>query len=470
MITKFVNRKEEIDFFERKFQEKVPQVIILYGRRRVGKSRLMREFLKGKKSVYFLSSRTVPEIQAAEFARVAADALGDETFEDVKYDWLSFFKHLAGSKERIVIAIDEFPYLIESDKSTPSVFQKIIDLYLVNSNISLILCGSSVGMMETEVLGYNSPLYGRRTGQWKLGPMKIRELHEFLPKYNAEQLIHTYAVVGGVPFYLNRFDDSVDIFENISREILSKGEILNEEAEFLLREEVREPKTYFSILNAIAFGNTTFDRIMNYTGIDKNSITKYIDTLKNLGFVKRVVPITEKIPTKSKKGIYAINDNYLAFWFRFVFLFKGYLEGDTRNVLKTKIVPYFDGFCGKAFEDVSKQFLCDLNARGKLPFVFEKIGSWWNRNNEIDLIAIDEGEKEFLFVECKWTNKKTSTKIIIELIEKAKCVDITKHERKEHFCVISKTGFTENAINFAKAHRVILFDLMSFNDFLGLKK
>jgi len=302
MITKFTDRKKEIAFLEKKYKETSAQVIVIYGRRRVGKSCLIQEFIKNKRSVYYLASKTVPDLQIGDFIESVSRALDDNKITDLKNDWETVIKHLTESQERIIIAIDEFPYLIESDKAVTSIFQHLIDLYVANSKLFIILCGSSIGMMETEVLGYKSPLYGRRTGQWKLKSVRFNHLAEFLPGYSIRELVEAYAATGGIPFYINKFDDSKDIFQNILEKILTKGEILNEEAEFILREELREPRIYFSILRAISFGNTKFSNIMNYTGLDRNSMTRYLDILKTLGFICRDIPITEKSPEKRKNN------------------------------------------------------------------------------------------------------------------------------------------------------------------------
>lgn len=461
MITKFINRVSEIDFLETKYHDPSPQVIILYGRRRVGKSSLIQQFMKNKQSIYYLASRTVQDLQISDFIDTIKRELNNEQISDLRKNWEVIFKHLAISQDRIVIAIDEIPYLIESDKALTSTFQRIIDLYIAESNLFLILCGSSIGMMENEVLGYKSPLYGRRTGQWKLEPMRFKQITEFLPRYSLEELIYAYTACGGIPFYINKFDDSMDVFENIHGKILRKGEVLNEEAEFLLKEELREPKTYFSILRAISFGNTKFSGIMNYTGIDKNSLTRYLDILRTLGLVRRDIPITEKSREKSKKGLYYIDDNYLNFWFRFIFPYRSELEENTAAVLNTLIKPYYNQFVGHCFEDISKQFLQDLNAEERFPFKFLRIGRWWHREKEIDLIALNDETKEILLMECKWQEltKNEALKVLGRLKDKSKYVQWNNSERIEYPGIIAKKIIQKEEL---RSSGVIAFDLEDF--------
>jgi AAA+ ATPase superfamily predicted ATPase len=461
VITKFIDREKDLGFLTRRYEEASAQVIVMYGRRRVGKSRLIQEFIRNKRSVYHLASRTVPPLQISDFMASAARELDDDRIPDLKTDWEVVFKHLTESEDRTIIAIDEFPYLIESDKGVTGTFQRIIDLYVSKSRMFLILCGSSVGMMETEVLGHKSPLYGRRTGQWKLEPMRFRQIAEFLPEYSCEELVNAYSAVGGVPFYINRFEDSRNVFGNILEKILEKGEILSEEGEFLLREELREPKTYFSILRAISFGNTKFSNIMNYTGLDRNSMTRYLDILRTLGFVRRDVPVTEKSPEKSKKGMYYVDDNYLNFWFRFVFPHRSEIEEDPAEVLETLIKPYYNQFVGRSFENISKQFLQDLNREDVLPFKFLRIGRWWHRDREIDIVALNSETKEILLVECKWQKleENDAMRILHRLKEKSEHVQWHNGSRSEYYGIIAKEMAGKEDL---RKEGVVAFDLGDF--------
>ena len=462
VITKFIDREKDLNFLLKRYEEASAQVIVLYGRRRVGKSRLIQEFIRNKRSVYHLASKTVPHLQISDFMASVARELDDDRILDLKEDWEAIFKHLIESEDRTIIAIDEFPYLIESDRTVTATFQRIIDLSIAKSNLFLILCGSSVGMMETEVLGHKSPLYGRRTGQWRLEPMGFRQIAEFLPGYSCEELVNAYSAVGGVPFYINRFDDSRGVFENILERILEKGEILNEEGEFLLREELREPKTYFSILRAISFGNTTFSDIMNYTGLDRNSMTRYLDILRTLGFVRREVPVTEKSPEKSKKGLYYVDDNYLNFWFRFVFPHRSEIEEDPSSVLETLIKPYYNQFVGRSFENISKQFLQDLNREDVLPFRFLRIGRWWHRDMEIDIVALNQETKEILLVECKWKKlgENDATRVLHRLKDTSKHVQWHNGSRSEYYGIIAKELAGKEDL---RRGGIVAFDLGDFS-------
>jgi AAA+ ATPase superfamily predicted ATPase len=461
MITNFVNRNEELEFLEKKYKEKSAQHIIIYGRRRVGKTELVKKFFCGKEHVYFLSSNIAINEQVGQFITSSYEALGDETLLDLKPNFETVFKYIAGIKKRLIVVIDEFPYLIDADKTIVSLFQRIWDLYLNKSNIFLILLGSSIGMMENEVLGYKSPLYGRRTGQWKVEAMHFKDLSSFFPNYSVEERIRTYSILGGIPFYLQQFDDGSDVSTNIKEKILTKGEILYEEPEFLLREELREPRVYFTILKAISYGNSKFGNIMNVSGLNKNTLTRYLDILGKLHIIRRELPITEKNPEKSKKGLYKIADPFFRFWFRFVLPNVSKIEEDVERAFDEKIRLFLDQYyVSFSFEDVCKEVLLELSKQNRLPMRFSRIGSWWHRNNEIDIVALNEDTKEILFAECKWQNKKVGIKVYDELIEKSKLVNWNNEERKEYFALFSKAGFTPQLRN----ENVLLFDLHDIDD------
>nr|AAU82318.1 DEXX-box ATPase [uncultured archaeon GZfos14B8]QNO52084.1 hypothetical protein IPGHNFGK_00040 [Methanosarcinales archaeon ANME-1 ERB6] len=459
MITKFIDRKDELGFLERKYGDKSAQLIIIYGRRRVGKTELVKNFFRGKEHVYFLSSKIAINEQLGQFVTSVSEALEDETVMDLKPNFETIFKYIAGIEKRLIVVIDEFPYLIDADKTIVSLFQRIWDLYLNESNIFLILMGSSIGMMENEVLGYKSPLYGRRTGQWKVKALSFKDLRSFFPKYSVEERIRTYSILGDIPFYLQQFDDSNAISTNIKEKVLTKGEILYEEPEFLLREELREPRVYFTILKAISYGNSKFGNIMNVSGLNKNTLTRYLDILGKLHIIRRELPITEKNPERKKKGLYKIDDHFFRFWFRFVLPNVSKIEEDVERAYDENIRPFLDQYVSFSFEDVCKEFLVELNRQDGLPFRFTRIGSWWHRDNEIDIVALNEDTKEILFAECKWQNKKVGIKVYDELKEKSGLVKWNNEERKEYFALFSKAGFTSGFKN----EEVLLYELKDIN-------
>lgn len=324
---KFINREAELAFLERKWKERKPQLIVLWGKRRVGKTELVKQFINDKPHVYFLSEST----NEVEQLRRISTAIGRFFKEPLLLtrgfnEWEECFKYIKEKKRRFIFAIDEFPYLIQSNPAIPSLFQKAWDEYWSKSNVCLILLGSSMAMMETEVLGYKSPLYGRRTGQWKVDPMTFQSVSKFRSgKAFEDRLLH-FAAAGGIPAYWLQFSMEKDFFENLKEHVLKKGQMLFDEVEFILREELREPRYYFALLQAIAQGKRKLSEIVNATGIAQPVANKYLGVLSDLRIVEREIPVTEEKPLKSKKGLYRIIDEFFQFWFRFVFPRRSELE------------------------------------------------------------------------------------------------------------------------------------------------
>jgi len=435
----FANRRQELQFLEQHYTTGTPELIIIYGRRRVGKTELSLQFSKDKPHVYFLADRRPETELIQELKQRMSLYVQDESFAKLAVkDWTELFQEFAkwNKNPRTIIILDEFPTLIEANHATPSIFQKIWDQNLQHTHIMLILLGSSITMMETEVLNYKSPLYGRRTAQWKLDPLKIYHLKPFFPNYNTETLVHVYACLGGVPAYLQKFNPHQGFWQNVEQKILTKGEFLHEEAEFLLREELREPRNYALILKAVAQGAKTYGEILNQTNMDKSILSKYTSVLEDIGFIKRVYPIA--IKPKPRKGQYTIADNYLNFWFRYVFPNKTELEtGNTQSIIN-KIKQDYNTYLGHAFEQASTELLTEMKTQNKLPFTFTTMGKWWYKNNEIDLIALDEERQAATFFETKWStiDERDSQRILQNL--KAKTQHFRWKRMNEKYGIIAK--------------------------------
>lgn len=324
----------------------------------------------------------------------------------------------------------------------------------------LVLCGSYIGMIEKEVLGYQAPLYGRRTASIFLQPMNLPSSALFFRSYSAEDKFITWAVVGGMPYYLRIFQDRQSIFENIRQHILdaNTGTLFNE-PRLLLMEELREPRNYFSILRAIAQGRTRLNEITQSAGIGtSNTVARYLDLLQEMHLITRRVPATEAQPVKSKKGIYQIDDHFLRFWFRYVHPNQNGLDlGLADAILEQRIKPDMDHFVASAFEEAAVNFTERLAKSGELTFLPERIGGWWNRSVEIDVLAVNLKEKKALIGECKWTNRLVGSNILDEVQHKAQEL-MTWHDIQEmHFALFSRRGFTPELEERAKSEGVMLF-------------
>ncbi len=420
MMQQFINRESELKALSEMWRSKKAELVIIYGRRRVGKTALVLKAFENVPMIYFLADERSNEENLAEFRRKIGEFFGDTVVVRSDLSWLELFEYISKRNEKVVVVIDELPYIVESNPAFPSLLQKAWDLHLQNSKVKLILVGSSIGMME-RLLGYRSPLYGRRTMQLEVKPLKYWHLKEFLPSYSPEDLLRVYGVADGIPLYLNQFNEKLTFWENVERLFLRKESPLYAEAEFLLRQEFREPARYFAILKAIAFGKTSFGEIVSFTGFDRGTVSRYLDNLSRIRVVRKVHPVFE--PEKRRNMRYEITDNYFRFWFRFVYpnreLIERELYGDALRTIRNN----FDHYMGGIFEKAVVDFLWRR-------FAFERGGRWWRKGEEIDFVGM-KGETAYFF-EVKWSMLKRSKaiEVIEKLKKKAKGVKISATEKK----------------------------------------
>ncbi len=462
-MNRFIDRAQELEYLNKEYSKKGFKFVVQYGRRRIGKTELIKEFIKNKPNIYFLADKRGIAKNVERFRLQVEETLGipplrANAFEDI-------FKELAKQNKRYVIVIDEFTYLIEVDPSIISVFQLICDEILKNKDIFLIISGSYVSMMETEVLSYKSPLYGRRTGQIELKKFDIANAIKFLPQYNIEQDIESYSILDTIPGYLRFFDSSLSIFENIKETFLNKEHPLYLEPEILMKEELKEPTNYFNIIEAIANGNTRLTDIANKSNVPFKDMPKYLKILQKLDFVLKEHPVTEK-KIISKKSLYYLSDNLFRFWFRFILPNKSAVEKEDLELVLGKIKSKFNAFTGIGFERFSKLCIENLNLQSKLPFHFTKIGKQWGKAKEknayeIDIVALNEQTKEILFAECKWQSNVNAKKVLEELKEKVKFVEWNNEKRKEYYALFAKS-FREKI----KDKNILLFDLKDIENVL----
>ena len=455
---KFINRTKELEAMNEKWETKTSQFFIIYGKRRVGKTELVKQFLKDKPSIYFLADKRNHADQLKELGRVIGNHFGDKILiKNGFQDWIEFFEYVSQKATKpLAIAIDEYPYLVETDSAISSIFQKGWDQYLKNSKVFLVLLGSSIAMMESETLIHKSPLFGRRTGQILVEPMTFANSWKFFPKKNFEQFMSVYSITDGMPSYLLQIDGDKTIKENIEKKIFAHTEFLHNEVEFMLKEELREPKNYLAILKAISWGKRKFGEIVNDTGLNKNVVTKYLNTLERLRLIEKEVPVTEKNPSKSRKGLYKISDNFFRFWFQYVFPFKSDLEIGRYSHVFDQFDQSFNLLESFVYEDVCQELIFDFE---KELFPIERVGRWWAPEKEIDLVGISEREQKIVFGECKWSAKAVGTNIFHDLQTKAKVVQWGKDKREEYFILFSKSGFTADMIKLAKEKgNIILVD------------
>ena len=432
----FVDRERELKYLEERYAERKAHLIVVYGRRRVGKTELLKRFIQGKPCVYFLASRTSLRDNLAELRRRLADATGRRYFERLEVSSLGeLLRYYWEEAERPCVVIDEFGYLVEVDAGVLSDLQRAWDEHLSRKPAFLVLCGSTISTIEVHVLGRRSPLYGRRTGSWEVKPLDFRWARALVPRYGFEDAVKAWAVAGGVPLYLKELDDSKTPEENIVEAVFAKGRLLFDEGYFLLREELREPSTYLTVLKYIALGYASVGKLSSATGMDKGNLMKYLHVLEALGFVKHVVPYGQR-----RKGVYAIADNYMWFWLKFVLPNRGELElGMAEEVLRREGAKLEEHY-GLVFEELIRQLI----AAGvvKLPFKPKYVGQWWRGGAQIDVIALDE--ENALFAEVKWGEAGRSD--FERLVEVSQNVDVGA--RRRHYLVFARGGTAENLVDF----------------------
>ncbi|EDP75589.1 ATP-binding protein [Hydrogenivirga sp. 128-5-R1-1] len=437
---RFIGRERELKTLEEEYRRD-SSFIVIYGRRRVGKTTLIEKFIKGKPAVYFLADLQNELLQLGRFKNVVAETFRDEVLKGIEVkDWETIFRYILrhNTQGKLIIAIDEFQYLAKVNPAIPSILQRIWDTLLKDSEAMLILSGSTVSMMYNLTLSYSSPLYGRRTAQIRLQPLDFFSYRSFFKGRKNDEIFRFYCVTGGIPKYAELMNPSKEVFTNIRENVLNRDSFLYSEPKFILREEIRDPITYFSILQVISQGERKIGRIAGKLGMSTQNLTSFMERLIELDILERKVPVTERNPEKSKKGLYFIKDNFFNFWFRYVFPNQSFLETENYNLVMNKIKSDFNQYASLIFEDVCIDFLKKKN----IHFRIERIGRWWNRDTEIDILAWGEGK--VLFGECKYRDSRVGAEVLKELMEKSKRVNLGFKPKEIFFALFSKRGFTKD--------------------------
>ena len=447
-MQKFVNRAKELEALEKQYAANQSSLVIVYGRRRVGKTALITEFLKShSNSLYFLATEE-SEMQNLNYFKVqVAEFTSNELLKSAAVDWLTVFKTLIDYKTETkkIIVLDEFQYIGQSNSAFPSVMQKVWDTLLKDANVMLILCGSLVSLMKSQTLDYSSPLYGRRTGQIKLKQIPFCHYHEFFEGRENNELLPFYAVTGGVPKYIETFCGYTDIYEAIEQNVLNSQSFLYEEPYFLLQKEVSEIGSYFSLIKAIAMGNRKLSDIATNLGLKQTGLTKYLKVLMDLDLIEREVPVTETAPEKSKSGLYRIADNFIAFWFKFVYPYRAYLEkGETAFVLSQIKKGFAQNYAAFVYEDVCREKMWELSAADTWDFHFDKVGRYWGaKAGEIDIVGIDTASGDLVLGECKYTIAPKGLSVLHALQEKAETMLKLTQTKNVQYILFSTAGFTQ---------------------------
>ena len=442
----FVDRKKECAELNAVLDAKGFAFAVLYGRRRVGKTRLLLENLKERNHVYYLAVEK-------ENLRYLSAVVGERfpAAKNLREDWEVLLGFLRDNVD--VLVIDEFQNLVKEDKAILSFFQRAVDTNLKNSKLKLVALGSSVSMITSELLQYRSPLYGRRTYTKKVGAMGFLNIKGFYPKAGADELAEIYGFADGIPYYLEKVKPPFWLW--------LEGELRNptfvkDELDFMLRYEFEDLGTYKTILEAVAKGKRTVSEIKDYARMQRTEISPYLSKLISTGFVRRELPLTE--PVTSKMGRYFIEDQFVAFWFRFIYPNLSPVEEGIYSA--STIKKDYSQYMGFVFEKICKQVLVELIRRGKLGY--DKVGKWWFRDAEIDLVALNSEKKEALFVECKWQDNVVVGEVLAKLKEKAAYLKWKNEDRKQVYAIFARS-FKEKGL---AEEGVLLFDLKDIENLM----
>lgn len=455
----FVGRRQELVSLNRRYESGTFEFPVIYGRRRIGKTALIREFIRGKRSAYFMCTQEDAGRQLEECSEVVLSGTGAASLTGMTFaSWEKLFDYLAevAKDERFVFAIDEYPYLAERLPEISSLIQKYVDTRWRQTQLFLILCGSSMHFMERQVLGYESPLYGRRTGQYKLEPLPYFESLLFFDKWGAEEKMLAYGICGGIPQYLQLFQKYRCLKDAVIGEFMSFDGHLLEEPQNLLKQELREPAVYYDILSAIANGAGRQNEIADRVGKERNLLSGYLANLCALNIVTKVHPVGEASRSKVR---YQLCDNLYRFYFRFI---PGSLSliglGMGERAYDSLIAPFLSEYFGHIFEDVCLSYVQELMRRGAIPELYREFGRWWgtdrSRKEQTDIDVVCMSDSDLLVGECKWKTDPITLDVYEELRHRGSLISGGRNVR---YALFSRSGFTDTVRE--KAKDCLLVDL-----------
>ena len=446
----FIGRESELKTLDRLFRSDRFEFVVIYGRRRVGKTALINEFIGAKKAIYFMGVESNAKQNLDNLSKSIIEYVGGIKAETSFSSYQAALEYVfrLSENDRIILAIDEYPYVARSFPSLASTLQLLIDKYKDTTKLMLILCGSSMSYMEDHVLAYKAPLYGRRTAQLKLLPFSFEETCRLLTKFGDEDKALLYGMFGGTPQYLLQVSDRLSVEDNVKNTYLNPAGAIYEEPVNLLKQEVREPAIYVAVITAIAAGASRMSEICSKVGEETNTIANYIKNLVDLGIVRKETPYGEK---NSRRSIYSISDNMFRFWYRFVPENASVIARGAADLAYKRIEPELPSYMGSVFEDICSQYLWKQLICGKSPVDFRELGRWWGTNpktrsqEEIDIMGADKDAA--LFAECKWTNEKVDLGVLETLIGRSNLFDC----KDKHYYLFAKTGFTKGCVDKANA-------------------
>lgn len=436
----FVGRVTELETLEELYTSDRFQMVVVYGRRRVGKTTLLDQFSHDKNPLYFTAQEESSVLNLRRFSEAAYARFGIPKAAGAFGSWVDALEFVADQAMRqgepLLFVFDEFPYAATADPSLPSALQIAIDHGFKQSNCCLVLCGSNEGFMVGKVLGSKSPLFGRRTAQIRLKPFDYQDAMLMLPNTGPEEALRYYATFGGTPYYLEQVSHGLSYEQNVARLLFRKSGLLYSEPSMLLRQELREPALYNSVLSAVAHGATAPKVIAERAGVARESVNQYLKTLLNLGVVERSVPFGEN-PSSSRKSLYSIADPFFAFWYRFVGPSAEAVELGAGRAVATDVCngQALSTYEGVQFERVCREWAARQNRDARLPFLATSFGRWWGPDPalreqvDIDLVVANATTRQIACGECKWRSTFDETQAIETLRHRAELIRGNWQER-----------------------------------------
>jgi AAA+ ATPase superfamily predicted ATPase len=451
VFNQFKGRKRELILLTQLWQQKDATMLVLYGRRRIGKTRLLTHWVNQNKvrALYWVAEPSSAFDQLRSFSQALynfANPSAPAPFDFTYTNWEQAWQQVASlaQQERLAILIDEFTYLLEIDPSLAGTLQNLWDHALRQSNLFLVICGSHMGMMQREFLSYQAPLYGRATSLIHLRPIPFGNTADFFPRYKADERVAIYAIFGGIPAYWERLDPERSISENIRLQLLTANNLMQAEPRLLLQDFVNEPHNYAGILRAIGGGARTQKEISNRAGLQQGHVSKYLSILQETGFVERRVPVTAS--ERSRLGRYHITDPYLRFYFRFLAPRQSQLEIGIQEPALTEIKRHLLDFIATyTWEELCREWTLRASALQELPFLIDDIGSVWTQSAQVDVVGINSMDKTILLGECKWQTKLTDQKPLEQLIAKTMEIVPEQGHWQVYYLGFARNGWTKAA-------------------------
>ncbi len=464
----FIGRDKELEALNKLYRSDKFEFVVIYGRRRVGKTALINQFINEKKAIYFMGVESNEKQNLENFSKsIIGFSSGIQTETSfASYQAALEYTFKLAENERIILAIDEYPYVARASKSLASTLQMLIDKYKDNSKLMIILCGSSMSYMEDHVLAYKSPLYGRRTAQMKIEPFDFDECCMYLSGLADRDKAYIYGIVGGTPQYLLQMNDKLSVEDNIKNTYLNPMSFLYEEPLNLLKQEVREPAIYNAIITAIATGYSRMSEISTKVGESTTVCSGYLKNLISLGIIRKETPYGEK---DSKKSIYSIEDNMFYFWYRFVLDNTSVIARGAADLVYKRIEVQLNDYMGRVFEEICRQYLWKLLLKGEMSIEFASLGRWWGNDPrkkaqiEIDIMG-EQDSSSAIFAECKWRNENVDLDVLETLVDRSELF----HYTNVHYFLFSKTGFSKGCME--KAETMGNVTLVTYNDIINSQK